>query len=202
MKILGFLLLINVTTFSFAKEKDAFEVDESYSSSSSTQKESLFDSVNLESIGVHATLDLTWEMIDDTKLSSIGFLGGLVSNSTTTLGLGYYSLATIYKPSGREMDISQLGLYTAYNPWSHKAFHPVFQLYVASGRISFPDDSDDFDSKNFISYTPSIHGELNLSSFLRVSLGLQYRIVEGLSKDAYPDLNQPLLSLRFSFGTD
>jgi hypothetical protein len=155
----------------------------------------------------------------------VGGRGGILINSTFTIGLAGYGLVTShlvedYKlPVTRGTDSSAYlrmgygGLHFGFNVEPNKVLHINAGVLIGAGGATYTtafNDMDNNNSGNFKSYNnstffiaePQIGAELNLLKFMRMELSASYRFISGiqLPKTENKDLSGFSGNLIFKFG--
>lgn len=183
---------------------------------------------NIESSGFGAPSVKVTNINDEFSVLA-GVYGGWLINHQYFIGAGGYGLVTPIKADpvvARMLNFGKdtyyqmgyggviIGYYT--NP--EKLFHYSATLLIGGGESmysknnmfdhSYYDDDYDHDDDilmrdGFFVLEPTIHGELNVTSFMKIGLGLSYRIISGshLLDISNSDLSGPSAVLDFKFGT-
>ncbi|GAB4405485.1 MAG: hypothetical protein OHK0053_31400 [Microscillaceae bacterium] len=152
---------------------------------------------------VAPTIKIT-RLNDETALMP-GLRAAWVINRSVALGFDAYGLVpTIEDPTiVPGMDVRPLlgygGLFVEPILWSNRMVHFSFPVSFGAGWFGYVEDWDDdefnlggsrslIDDEVFWVIEPGANAELNVASFLRLSLGVSYRIVEDLSiRNTEPD---------------
>jgi hypothetical protein len=141
----------------------------------------------------------------------VGGRGGWIINHTFVIGGGGYGLVTDVKPktpgflNENRMMVGYGGLELEFIAASDKLVHLSFPLLIGAGAVGymyghFGDDMNlDFnlDRKvdTFFVIEPGANLELNVVSFFRITAGLSYRHVTGISAPTDPlGISRPLTS--------
>lgn len=146
----------------------------------------------------------------------VGGRGGWIINHTLSLGGGGYGLANqIAGPEGLPyvepiLSLGYGGFEMEYICRSGRLLHSTVSLLIGAGGVGYVEgdkgccldreDKENLDS--FFIVEPSFQVELNVSSFLRMDLGIGYRFVSGVETEdlSNSDIGGPSLNLIFKFG--
>lgn len=103
---------------------------------------------------------------------------------------------------GRHLEFGHGGLWTGFSIKSRAAIHPSFHTQIGWGSVSINDDFIMHEEDNVFVLTPTLEVELNLTRFLRLSIGGSYRYVSNVDLSGYDneDLAGPSAFLGFKFG--
>lgn len=148
-----------------------------------------------------------------------GLEGGWIVNHRFVVGAAAYGLATqnvrnagaaLRDSKGRApvVEMGYGGVTLGYTPQPMKLVHLTLQALIGGGGVTY--DVEDIDgiraedapADGFFVAEPSVHAELNVSTFLRIGLGGGYRFVSGASLDGLRDrdLRGTSASLTFKLG--
>lgn len=147
-----------------------------------------------------------------------GARGGWIINHKVSLGFGGYGLATNTKLNGlvdgkeRYLDFVYGGFELEYILCSEKVFHLTFIALIGGGGVDYRfsknryyDDRENCDREfdSFFVGEPTINAELNVTSFLRMDVGVGYRFVAGSDSDYITDSKLSSFSgvLQLKFGS-
>jgi len=103
-------------------------------------------------------------------------------------------------------DIGFGGLWLGYIHKANKLVHLNFSLPVGGGGIEFSPINDDLDDPDYVDgfymLNPSIGAELNVTSFMKISLNAGYMFFAGVDNDVLPasHLNSPSMMFALKFG--
>jgi len=143
----------------------------------------------------------------------LGGRGGWIINHTFMIGGAGYGLVTnvranLVDPIHKNIDCGYGGLDLEYIPFSGSLLHPSFAVLIGGGGVGYRDEAgDEFNRYHrmdgFFVLEPNAAIDLNVTHFFRLSAGVSYRIIAGLSsvvsRDA--DLSGPSALLTFKFGS-
>lgn len=196
-------LIMSFLLSATAMASDPLEVRETYPVKSAPKKtgKTLLDDGSIQSVGYEGFPVMTWENLEGERLSSIGFGGGLTINQSYTFGFVGYSGTAIFDDqvlSGTEYDLGHLALYFDYSPFVEWVVHPTVGVQYGRSSLEINDNTT-----YFTSYVPSLGVEVNLSSLIRVSLGVQRRIVDALTVSGFDeeDFETTSLVAKIKFGS-
>ncbi len=139
----------------------------------------------------------------------LGGRGGWIINHTFILGGGFYGLvnkidAATPGPGGEPyVNFGYGGVELEYIQEWDKLVHLSFGLLVGGGEVGTQhmNGSNSGDMNSFFTMEPWVNGNLNLTSFMQVSLGVSYRWVSGAHSPAASDSELSgvagMLTLRF-----
>jgi hypothetical protein len=132
-----------------------------------------------------------------------GMEGGWIANSHLVLGAAGYGLATqnvrnagatLRDSKGRApvVEIGYGGITLGYLTQPTKVMHLELQTLIGGGGMSYDVQDiairmEDIPGDAFFVAEPSLYGELNVTSFLRIGVGGGYRFVAGASLDGLGD---------------
>jgi hypothetical protein len=157
------------------------------------QEETLFDG-KFENGGFGGPA-LKVTSIDKTASLMMGGRGAWLINHTIGIGGGGYGLATninLKTPDGKDlrMEFGYGGLILEYVYNSNSYIHFTAQTLIGGGSAGWRDDDDyyyDNDQRHntyardyFFVIEPEVNVEFNIVKWLRIDLGLGYRIISGL----------------------
>ncbi len=125
----------------------------------------------------------------------VGGRGGLIINHSFAIGFGGYGLASYVKALNRgpmderymEMGYGGLDIEYVHNP--NDLVHVSFSTLIGGGGVLFNErhwesdyrDDRDRDVNGFFIVEPAVNLDLNVTSFLKTSVGASYRFVSGLN---------------------
>lgn len=136
------------------------------------------------------------------------FLGGIGFGKTTQTLIpeSQYAAFGLDPTQKYRLDFGYGGLWGGYIVNWTKAIHPVFSLQFGWGDLSI-NNTDDFTELNLHSdpvyvITPMAEIEMNITKFMRMSVGANYRIVTDVNTVGYSnqDFSGPAVFLGFKFG--
>jgi len=142
---------------------------------------------------------------------AVGATGGVILNNFH-LGLyGYGTLLDINTDMETLEGYGEGGFFMGYAVASHKVIHPVFGVALGAGSSFsgyYDDDAlegtdldDDLAFRTFLVVTPQVKADINLTSFMRMSLGVGYRMnFEPWNGGYNEDWSGMTASLEFHFG--
>jgi len=132
--------------------------------------------------------------------------GGGVLLNDFFIGCFGMSNTTKIDYNNSDMSISYGGLWFGYSHHSRRAVHPAFFLQTGWGRIKSPSELNYNDhyttNERIFVINPEIELEVNIVRFLRISAGINYRIVGGADGNSknFPNLSGPGANIMFKFG--
>lgn len=131
--------------------------------------------------------------------------GGVLLNDFFVGGYGM-SNTTKISYNNSDMSVSYGGLWIGYSYHSSRAIHPAFYLQTGWGRIKSPSElkyNENYTTNDRIFVVnPEIELEMNIFRFLRISFGINYRIIGGIdsNNENIPNLSGPGANIMFKFG--
>lgn len=167
-------------------------------SPSFTQEQTLFDDNSLESGGYGA---LVWKStsINNHYGTLLGVRGGWIVNHKFAIGGAAYGLANNIKADAvgpfdqKYINLTFGGLDAEYIFNSDDVMHWSLHTLIGAGGVGFRHgwdedwdrhDSRDHDMNGFFIVEPGVNLDVNVTSWLRTSLGASYRFVSGVSTPA------------------
>jgi hypothetical protein len=158
--------------------------------------------------------EVKFTQIDQNFAVLVGGKGGWIINHTFVLGAGGYGLVnnidakrTLATGERPLLALGYGGLFLEYIQDWDQLLHYSFSAIIGGGIISYRhrdnnDMDDDFARKNFFIVEPAANGEVNITSFFRINLGVSYRLLSSVDFDGFNDQNLGGLSanLTFKFG--
>jgi hypothetical protein len=165
----------------------------------------------LQSSG-YGALCMKFTPIQGKFATMLGGYGGWFINKTLLIGAGGYGLTSSIGSETRKGDNIALGyggIVLEYVGASDKVFHYTVQGFVGWGGVGYYPAVGRYtaDYRNLTSgmlvIEPSVLAELNLTSFLRIAVGVGYRFVSGVQLDGLTngDLSRYAGSLGIKFGS-
>jgi len=162
----------------------------------SAQQKTLVSSDDL-SLGGYFSPVVKFSSVHDDLGVFVGGRAGFILNHTFVIGVGGYGLASYVDAKQRgpfgerymEMGYGGLDLEYIVNPM--ELVHFSVSTLIGGGGVFFNDrrwDDDYWDNRDrnvdaFFIIEPAVNLDLNVTSFLRTSLGASYRMVSGLNSD-------------------
>jgi hypothetical protein len=162
----------------------------------SAQHKTLISSEDL-TLGGYFSPVVKFSSIHDNLGVFVGGRGGLIINQTFAIGFGGYGLASYIEALDRgpygerymEMGYGGLDIEYIFNP--NELVHFSVSTLIGGGGVLFNDRSwgDDFwddhhrKGNAFFIVEPGFNLDLNVTSFLKTSVGASYRFVNGLKSD-------------------
>jgi hypothetical protein len=133
-----------------------------------------------------------------------GIEGGWIVNHRFVLGAAGYGLATqnirnagspLHDSRGRSpvVEMGYGGITLGYVVQPMRLTHLSFQVLLGGGGVTYDVQdiagmrSEDAPADGFFVAEPSVHGELNVSRFFRIGVGVGYRSVAGASLEGLGD---------------
>jgi len=160
-----------------------------------------------------------WSRVTGRSVLFSGLEGGWIVNHRFVLGAAGYGLATqnirndgstLRDSKGRSpvVEMGYGGVTLGYVAQPMRLTHLTFQALIGGGGLTYDVEdiagirSEDAPADGFFVAEPSVHGELNVSRFLRIGVGGGYRFVSGAALDGLRDrdLRGGSASLAFKFG--
>lgn len=161
------------------------------------EPETLFGSKDTKLGGFGAATGFVTSIDGETALVT-GFRGGMIINNNFNLGAGIYNLQTVHRTENPEpltgkkpqLDISYFGLEFEYVFFPEKLIHFTVYGFAGPGSITLKENWDlddlgidsDFDYKTdwFAVFQPAVNVEMNITEWMRVSVGGGYRFTPGV----------------------
>jgi len=156
-------------------------------------------------------------LIKYTKLNGedaliVGARGGWAFNSILTIGGGAYVLLNDIPINAAQSDTNFInlgygGIVAEYVGMSDNMIHWQINMLLGTGAVSTRNGNKTGKNDMIFVFEPGADGVLNISSTIRVALGLSYRIVSGVDPDnfngylANSDLSGFTASLTMLFGS-
>jgi len=180
-RTLLFILLSFVFLISYAQDKE--------------QMKTLFGGENI-SHGGYGAVNLYYSQIDHKDAILIGAEGGWIINHKLTLGLaGFGFINDIYFNNINDNKRFYLaggygGLLIAPIIMPQRPVHVSIPIIIGAGGIAYTSNNDwsrdrdkweTYDSDAFFIIEPGVNIELNLISFIRLSIGGKYRITSNIN---------------------
>jgi hypothetical protein len=167
-------------------------------------------------LGGYASPVVKFTSIHDDLGVLVGLRGGLIINHSFAIGLGGYGLASNVNamnpgPFGeRHMEMGYGGLDIEYIINPMEIVHFSFHTLIGGGGVLFNERSwaeeywHPYDRKTngFFIVEPGANLDMNITTFLRASVGASYRFVSGLKSDVSTSnkLSGPSAMLSFRVG--
>lgn len=174
--------------------------------------------------GYYGALDMKFADVNNDLGVLVGGRGGWIINSTISIGLGGYGLATQRRYDYEKLNPANIynddavfnagwgGLFLEYTYNSDKLFHFTANTLIGggyalmreySGVYKFGND-DEWDSRilddtGFLVIEPGVTGEVNITNWFRVSAGVSYRIVSGFDLTGFDNNTLSGLNGNISF---
>ena len=176
--------------------------------------------------GGYGAVELKYSQVNDGMGLFVGGRGGWIINSTLSIGGGGYGLVTDhvvdgYNPEDPLIDKAYLrtgygGLILEYINNSDELVHFTVNALVGAGGAVYTDsweneihpgdnegqDWNNYENSEYFIFEPGITADLNMFTFMRVSLGASYRFISGLDlpNTENADLSGASVNLAFKFG--
>jgi hypothetical protein len=179
------------------------------------QQQTLFSNSDFE-LGGYFSPVVKFSPLNDDLGVLVGGRGGIIINRTLAIGFGGYGLASYVEalnrgPLGeRYMEMGYGGLDIEYILNPNDLVHFSISTLIGGGGVLFNERSwgsdywedYDHDVDGFFVVEPAINVDLNVTWFLKTSVGASYRFVSGLKSDASTneDLSGPSFMLSFRIG--
>ncbi len=132
-----------------------------------------------------------------------GLQGGWIIDHTFVLGAAAIGLATDHHPQSvpaglpytrdeLRTDYGYFGIMLSYVGMSDRVLHPTFDILIGGGDLQGSNHDMDWSMEDnasenrywhqdkFFVLEPTVNGELNIIDFMRLDLGLGYRLVSGV----------------------
>ncbi|NBC05116.1 MAG: hypothetical protein GVY20_15635 [Bacteroidetes bacterium] len=142
---------------------------------------------------------------------TFGGYGAWLIDHTVAIGGGGLGLTNDIKfdetPEGdRYISFGYGGLYFGYLHNSEEMFHITLETFIGSGEVNLrynSDNEDLFDDDRVFVIDPTINVELNLTNFMRVTIGVGYRFVNGVNLENLDDkdFSSPTFRSTIRFGS-
>jgi len=144
-------------------------------------------------------------LIKYTKLNNEGALivgarGGWAFNNMLTIGGGAYGVMNDVpinpaQPDTNFINLGYGGIVVEYVGMSDNMIHWQVNMLLGTGAVSTRNGNKTGENDMIFIFEPGADGVLNISSTIRVALGISYRIVSGVDPDNFNDyLNNSDLS--------
>ncbi len=142
----------------------------------------------------------------------VGGRGGWIVNHSFILGGGGYGLASNVDARGLHVNGQQAkltfgygGVEMEYVAMPNKLVHYSAMLLIGGGGVGYRDSlymDQSSEAKAVFVLEPALQVDLNVTTFMRVSIGASYRYVSGtgLAGTSAADLSGPAALLTFRFG--
>lgn len=180
--------------------------------SASAQQKTLINSDNY-SLGGYFSPVVKFTSVHDDLGVFVGGRGGIILNHSFAIGFGGYGLASYVDalnrgPLGeRHMEMGYGGLDIEYIINPHELIHFSVSTLIGGGGVLFNDrnrssdywDDHDRNVDAFFIVEPTVNVDLNVTSFLKTSLGASYRLVSGLNSDVSTSSELSGASVMLSF---
>ncbi len=161
-----------------------------------SQQKTLISGDDLTLVGYFSPV-VKFSSVHDDLGVFVGARGGLIVNHSFAIGFGGYGLASYVEalnrgPLGeRYMEMGYGGLDIEYIINPNDLVHFSVGTLIGAGGILFNDrsqgseywDERDPDVDAFFIAEPTVNVDLNVTTFLKTSLGASYRLVSGLRSD-------------------
>jgi hypothetical protein len=105
--------------------------------------------------------------------------------------------------SSNRLDFGHGGFWTGYSFMANQPLHPTVSAQIGWGSVAERDIDYYGTPDNVFVFNPAVEMEMNFTRFFRLSIGLHYRIVTGVSRIdniSNSDLSGPGALLVFKFG--
>lgn len=148
---------------------------------------------------------MNFTMLNQEFAYMMGGGGGIIINDFMIGGYGIGLANTLLiDNTDEEISFGHGGFWLGYQLMPNRIVHPVIQLQLGWGGLNSKDRSgvliDNLD-KIFV-ITPIIEAEMNITRFLRISMGGSYRIASFVDNNFLNanDLSGPGVNMAFKFG--
>lgn len=148
---------------------------------------------------------MSFTTLDKEFAFMMGGGGGIIINDFIIGGYGIGLANTLlFDNTAEEISFGHGGFWLGYQFMPNKMIHAVIQTQLGWGNLNSKDHMgvliDNVD-KLFI-FTPSLEAEMNITRFLRLSIGGSYRVATLVNNDILSagDLSGPGVNLSFKFG--
>ncbi len=169
-------IIIGLATLSFAQD----QIDEIQKKD---QMQTLF---GFESkITGYGSLDTKFTRLNDKDAVIVGGHGGVIFNSYFYFGLGAYGLVTTNQFSGSspeeslDMQMGYTGLMMGFNIMPKKVVHFSVPLFLGVGNLELEHNDIFVENSAFLLFEPGLQLEVNVAQFMKIGLGVGYRMVHG-----------------------
>ena len=115
----------------------------------------------------------------------IGGHGGIIFNSYFYFGLGAYGQVTNNQFAGSfpeeelNMHIGYTGMMMGFNVMPKKVVHFSVPIFVGVGNLELEKDDIFEENSAFLLFEPGLQVEVNVLQFMKIGLGVGYRLVHG-----------------------
>lgn len=192
MKKIVFFVLVSVIFFEIA------------------QADTLFSSGSIS--GVFGGPLIKYTKLNGEDALIVGARGGWAFNSILTIGGGAYGLLNDIPINAAQSDTNFInlgygGIVAEYVGMSDNMIHWKVNMLLGTGVVSTRNGNKTGKNDMIFVFEPGADGVLNISSTIRVALGLSYRIVSGIDPDNFnsyltnSDLSGFTASLTMLFGS-
>ena len=169
-------IIIGLATLSFAQD----QIDEIQKKD---QMQTLF---GFESkITGYGSLDTKFTRLNDKDAVIVGGHGGVIFNSYFYFGLGAYGLVTTNQFPGSspeeslDMQMGYTGLMMGFNVMPKKVIHFSVPLFLGVGNLELEHNNIFVENSAFLLFEPGVQLEVNVVQFMKIGLGVGYRMVHG-----------------------
>ena len=169
-------IIIGLATLSFAQNK-IDEIDKK------DQMQTLFGFDS--KITGYGSLDTKFTRLNDKDAVIVGGHGGVIFNSYFYFGLGAYGLVTTNQFPGSspeeslDMQMGYTGLMMGFNVMPKKVIHFSVPLFLGVGNLELEHNDIFVENSAFLLFEPGVQLEVNVVQFMKIGLGVGYRMVHG-----------------------
>lgn len=142
---------------------------------------------------------------------TFGGYGAWLIDHTIAIGGGGLGLTNDVKfdettEGDRFISFGYGGFYIGYLHNSHRLIHFTLETFIGGGEVNLryqSDNEDLLDDDRVLVIDPAINAELNLTNFMRVTLGVGYRFVNGVNLEGLndEDFSSPTVRATIRFGS-
>ena len=131
------------------------------------------------------TLDTKLTRLNDSDAIIIGAHGGVIFNSFFYFGIGAYSTVTnnsfpgVFPKETLDMHMGYTGFMMGFNFMPTKVVHLSTPLFVGVGNLSLEHNDVFVENSAFLLVEPGLQLEINVVNFMKLGLGVGYRMVHG-----------------------
>ena len=135
----------------------------------------------------YGSLDAKFTRLNDKDAVIVGGHGGVIFNSYFYFGLGAYGLVTTNQFSGStpegslNMHMGYTGLMMGFNIMPKKVVHFSVPLFLGAGNLELEHNDIFVENSAFLLFEPGLQLEVNVVQFMKIGLGIGYRMVHGTS---------------------
>lgn len=133
----------------------------------------------------YGSFDTKFTQLNNQDAVLIGGHGGVIFNSYFYFGLGAYGLVTSNRFPGDfpeeslNMHMGYTGLMMGFNIMPKKVVHFAVPLFLGAGNLELDHNNIFVENSAFLLFEPGLQLEVNVVQFMKIGLGVGYRMVHG-----------------------